>query len=257
MLNYIKSECYRAFHSKRVYLTAGLMAGLIFLYHVVLYLFQRYTPTFRYGTTSFSFSYLVSTPMVYCYLAFLIVAVLYESDAKNGTHKNSVAFGISRTSLFIGKCATSLITALIILISTLAVYLASAFLLLEHTGPVTVADLFLEIPAVSLVAVSALILGVFFLEFFDKTTTAILTWFVIMLFLPKIILYLSMKLTFLWPVALWLPANFFSVEMYVNMENCMTVWDTAAGMMKCLICGGVSILLFGLISILCLRRKEF
>ncbi|MCI8482972.1 MAG: ABC transporter permease [Lachnospiraceae bacterium] len=256
MLNYIKSECYRAFHSKIVYITAGLLAGLVLLYHMILYLFQRYTPGFRYGTTSFSFSNLVSSPMIYCYLAFLIVAVLYESNNKNGTHKNSVAFGISRTSLFIGKCTTSLITAFIILISTLAVYLISAFLLLEQKGPVTVTDLFLEIPAVSLVAVSALILGVFFLEFFDKTTTAILTWFVIMLFLPKIILYLGMKIDFLWPIALWLPANFFSVEMYVNMENCMTVWDTVEGMMKCLICGGVSVLLFGTVSIFSLGKKE-
>lgn len=256
MLNYIKSECYRALHTRSLYLLLGIFAGLTALFNLVLYLFTAYTPNFRYGTTSFSYSNLVSQPMLYCIAACIVVSVLYEGDSRNGTRKNSIAYGISRTSMFLGKCVVSLIVSLIILIPIMAVYLGSAVVFLEETGPVTVQDMLMEIPGVSLIALSALILAILLLELFDKTILGLIVWYAILFAIPKLIFILSMKLSFLTPLALWLPVNFFSAEMTVNLTTCSTIWQTAAGMAKCLLAGTAGILLFGASGVLLLRKKD-
>lgn len=260
MTNYIKSECYRTLHTKWVYGAGIILSGLTILFHLVIWLFTTFTPNFRYHTTSFSYSNLVSQPMLYCILAFVIAAILYEGERRNGTQKNTIAYGISRTSIFLGKCIVSLITALALLIPVMAVYIGSASLLLSQDGPVKLQDLLLEIPAVSLVAVSSLILAIFVMEVFERNIIGILVWYLILFGIPKILFLLSIKLHFLYSVAFWLPANFFnngySPQMVVNMSECTTIWDTPFGMAKCLVAGIVGILLFGVCGIFILRKKD-
>lgn len=260
MTNYIKSECYRIFHTKPIYLTALTLSGLTFLFNLVLWLFHRFDPEFRYATTSFSYSNLVSQPMFYCIAAFAIAAILYEGETRNGTQKNSIAYGISRTSLFLGKCLISLFASFLALIPVMAVYAGSTALLLPQQGPVTLQDLLMEIPAVSLVAVSAAVLGIFLLELFEQSIFGILVWYLILFGIPKVLFLLSIKLEFLQPAALWLPANFFEdlahPGMQVTTTTCITVWDTGAGMAKCLTAGAIGTLLFGLWAIATLRKKD-
>ena len=51
MLNYIKSEFYRIFHSKELYLLTGIFAALLAAYNIILYFAQRSLPGFLYGNT--------------------------------------------------------------------------------------------------------------------------------------------------------------------------------------------------------------
>lgn len=259
MLNYIKSELYRAFHSSEIRETAIVITGLTFLMNLILYLFSG-MEHFRYGITSFSYSMLVASPMIYCYVAGDVTVMLYEADRRNGTMGNSIACGISRTEIFAGKCIVSLITSLGILMIAMPVYIASATLLLPKAGPVEVKDLLMEIPAVSLVAVAAVILAVVLLEIFHKVLISILVWLGLLVFIPKALLltgmYLSDQSDILLNIARWLPANFFSVEMQVNMSKCITVWSVPEGMAKCLISGGLGMLVFGAVGVLLLRRKD-
>lgn len=260
MANYIKSECYRAIHTKWVYGITALLAGLTILFNVVIWLLTAFDPEFRYGTSSYSFSNLVAEPMAYCIVAFLIAAILYEGERRNGTRKNSISNGISRTSLFLGKCFVSLAVSLAILIPVMAAYIGSGLLLLPQKGPVTVQDMLLEIPAVSLVAVSSLVLGILMLEIFERTVVGILAWYVIMFGIPKVLYLLSFKLAFLYPVALWMPANFFnnfsSPYMAVRMGECSVIWDTVPGMARCLAAGGAGVLLFGVCGVCILRKRD-
>lgn len=260
MTNYIKSECYRTLRTKWVYGIAAILSGLILLYHLAVWLLAAFTPDFRYGTASFSYSNLVSQPMIYCLAAFLITAVLYEGEHRYGTCKNAVAYGISRTNIFLGKCIVSLAACFAILVPVMAVYITSASLFLPKGGPVTLLDLLMEIPAVSLVAVSALVLGVFVLEMFDRNIIGILVWYLILFGIPKVLFLLSMKLEFLSSAAFWMPANFFSnafsPQMAVRMSECSVIWDTPLGMAKCLAAGAIGIFLFGILGILALRKKD-
>lgn len=239
-----------------VYATAGILAMLILFANLVLYWFQKYTINFPYGTTSYSFSNIVAEPMLYCYIAFVIVAILYEGDKRYGSQKNSIAYGIPRTKIFAGKCIVSLFTALAILFAVMTVYISSAMLLLEHKGPVDVKDMLMEVPAISLIAVSAVILSVIVLEYFDKSITGIIICFFIFSVIPKVLFYMGMKIDFLMNIAMWLPHNFFTTEMNVNMSQCITIWDTAAGMAKCLISGAAGIVIFSIAGVTLLRKKD-
>ncbi len=259
MLNYIKSELYRSLRSRQIR-EFMFVAGILVLFMNLVLFFMKGQEGFRYSGTSFSFSMIVSMPMVYSYVAADIAAMLYEGDGRNGVRGNSIACGISRLEIFAGKCIVSLVTALAILAVVLPVYILSAFALLEHTEPVVVSDMLMELPAAVLPALSALILAVLLLELFDKTVFAILSWLGIVVLVPKALLLAGMALgeksRFLLEFAMWLPENFFSVGMRVNMSECAPIWDTAEGMARCLVSGTVWMLFFGAAGVLLLRRKE-
>lgn len=259
MLNYIKSELYRAGHSKEIHGAAMGLLGMIFFMNLILGLMKR-LEHFRYGITSFSYSMVVSMPMLYCYVAFCVAIMLYEGDRRNGTLGNSVSYGLSRLEIFLGKCTVAFVTSLALLALALPVYIGSAVLLLDNAGPTTVREFLTEIPAVSLVALAALCFGVLLLETCDKLLHGMLLWLAVMVFLPKILLlaglYFSDTSETLLNIALWLPVNFFSQGVQVNMSQCSVLWSTPEGMGRCLIAGGTGILVIGVMAVLALRKKE-
>ncbi len=259
MLNYIKSELYRAGHSKEIHGAAMGLLGMIFFMNLILGLMKR-LDHFRYGTTSFSYSMVVSMPMLYCYVAFYVAIMLYEGDRRNGTLGNSVSYGLSRLEIFIGKCMVAFAASLALLSLALPVYIGSAVLLLDNAGPTTVREFLTEIPAVSLVALAALFFGILLLEICDKLLHWILLWLAVMVFLPKILLlaglYFSERFELLLEIALWLPVNFFSQGVQVNMSRCSVLWSTPGGMGRCLIAGGAGILVVAVAAVLALRKKE-
>lgn len=259
MLNYMKSELYRARHSAEIRGTAIGLLGLILFMNLILSIMSG-LPHFHYGITSFSYSMLVSMPMLYCYVAGDVAVMLYESDKRNGTLGNSIAYGISRTRIFFGKCIVTFLTSLFLLLLALPAYILSAMLLLEEAGPTVVWDMLAEVPAVSLIATAALILANVLLELFDNSFFSVLAWLAILVIVPKILLLAGMGMSsgseFLLDVAMWMPANFLSAGMQVNMSQCITVWDTAEGMAKCLLSGAAGILAFSAAGVLLLRKRE-
>lgn len=258
MLNYIKSELYRALHSKEIHGTAIGLLAIILSMNLVLFLMKD-VEHFRYGSASFSYSMLVSVPMMYCYVAADVAVMLYESDRRNGTMGNSIAHGISRMQLFAGKCIVCFTVSLILLAAALPVYIGSASLL-HAQGPTTAQDMLLEIPAMSLIATGSLILAVVLLDLFQNSFFSVLTWLTVMLLLPKLLLFAGMLLPFggdaLMDAAMWMPANFIPAGTRVNMSECVTIWDTGAGMARCLISGAAGILVFGLAGVLLLRKRD-
>ena len=259
MLNYIKSELYRAAHSKELRgAFIGLLAIILFL-NLTLFLMKD-VEHFRYGSSSFSYSMLVSVPMMYCYVAADVAAMLYESDRRNGTMGNSIAYGISRMQLLVGKCVVCFVASLVMLAVALPLYIGCAELLLHATGPTTIQDMLLEVPAMSLIATGSLILAVVLLDFFENSFFSVLAWLTVMLFLPKILLFAGIVLPFggdvLMDVAMWMPTNFIPAGTNVNMTECATIWDTGAGMARCLISGTAGILVFSAAGVLLLRKKD-
>ncbi len=258
MLNYVKSELYRVWRIRIVLTMAGTFSALVLLLNFALFLLKD-QEHFRYGITSFSFSILVAQPMLYCYVAADVAASLYEGDRRKGAERNSIAGGISRMEIFAGKCLVSFLTALAILVLVLPVYIGSAVALLDPAGPTAVEDVLMELPAVALSGIASIILAVFLLEYIDKSLVAILTWVGIMIVLPKMFLLAGMLLgtgdDILTRIAMWMPQNFF-MDMEVTMSRCAPIWDTAAGMGKCVIAGAAGILLFSLGAAVLLRKKE-
>lgn len=258
MMNYIKSEFYRVSRDKGIYCFITILAALSLLFNGILAFFEKKDgASFPYATTSYSYSNLVANPMMFCIMGAVVGIILYEGNKKNGNVKNTIAFGISRTKIFAGECIVATVTAVVSLIVVLSVYIVSASMLLKHTGPVSLNDLITEIPAVFLLAVASLISGIVCIEAFEKNSTGIITWIVVWFLIPKIFFYLGLRIDVVYRIAMWMPDNFFGISgMIVNMSQCITAWETAQGMAKCIIAGISGIIIFVIGGITLLRKRD-
>ncbi len=72
MVNYMKSEFYRIFHDRTIYLLTAVITGLAVFVNVVLYLFEVNTTNFPYGNVRFSFINLI-TGMPIFYIGAMLV----------------------------------------------------------------------------------------------------------------------------------------------------------------------------------------
>lgn len=253
MLNYIKSEICRVTHTKEMYLTTGILASLAVLLQVLLYFFGG-----PYRNTSFSYSNLVSSPMLFGFMGGMVVIFLYEGGRRNGNLKNTVAAGVPRTKIFAGQCVVALLAATVVMVVVVAVWILGAEMLLPKEGPVQLSDLLMEIPMVYLIAAAGLVSGVLFLEFFDKSGTSILVWLSVWIFVPKLLMYLGFRFDMVYDLALWMPANFFDITngANVNTRECLTAWDTAEGAARCLISGLAGTAVFGILGMKLLKKRD-
>lgn len=252
MMNYIKSEFYRVTRTGSIYLLTGILVLLTLTLNFCLYFFSA-----RYTTSSFSYSFLVSNPMVFGSMGAVIGFLLYEGNKRDGNLKNTVSFGISRTAVFLGECIVSVATSVLVMVIVLGVWIGSVLVLLPQTGPVTLNDVLSEVPAVFLIAAACIISALVCVNFFEKASVGIMVWLVIWFLTDKVILYLGMRFAFFYRIAMWLPGNFFGInQQHVNLSQCITVWDTPDGMLKCLISGIAGTLIFTLSGIALLRKRE-
>lgn len=161
MRNYIKSEFYRLFHSKMIYLFTFVLSLSGLLINILLCMMGS-DSHFQYNTLSFSLSNLVANPMLFLFMAMLFTMLCYEGEQKLGTLKNPLAYGISFMKIFFGKTIVVITGATLSMLTILSVYIG----LLKHSGPVSLMDIIIEVPAVFLLAVAAILSTIFFSSFF-------------------------------------------------------------------------------------------
>lgn len=245
MLNYTKSELYRIVHGRELYLFTGVLCAIVLLSSVLLWAMAS-TPDFPYATVRFSLSNLISMLPSLFLLAGLLVWVLFADDRKDGTFKNAVADGCSRRGLFVGKCLVSTGLGLASMTVILAVYVGSAVLLLE--GPADAVPILLKGVAAALpFTVACVVLGVAVCSVLPKTSAAFLVWLAIVAIVPSALHAVGMVVEPVGALASWLPYNFFSNEVAINQSGLAEfLWDTPAGLAKCLIAGFAGVAVFGI-----------
>lgn len=101
MINYIKSENYRLLRKKSLYITSVICYLLITAAAFVLYLSQKYDPSFPYGTSMFFYSNVFGFGLLILIVAFLFNLALTGKDSS--LIKQSVSFGVSRNTIFWSK----------------------------------------------------------------------------------------------------------------------------------------------------------
>lgn len=256
MLNYIKSEFYRVFHGREVYLFTGVCAALTVLFNLILYLFKTFTPDFPYGSIRYSLNQLSSSMEILSYAGACLATFLFAEEHKSGTLKNTISFGISRNQFFTGKCIVCSVASLFSMIVILFFYFGSAYLLLEDTGGITVMDRLRGVVANLPMAFAAVILTSAFLCMFKKEMVMMAWWFVIMAIVPIVTFFLGLKIDWLNKAAEWMPRNYLNMEVQINSSQYQALWDTSEGMAKCLIAGFIGIIVFYLIGFIGFRKKE-
>lgn len=256
MLNYMKSEFYRIIHGRQIYgFTAALSAAAI-LFNIILYLFNRFDPNFPYGNIWFSMNNLTGSMTVVFMGGLALASILFADEHKNGTLKNAISFGISRGQFFTGKCIVCGVVCILSMLVILTAFMGSAYLLLDGAGDVTlfsrIKGVMVNIPA----AYASVILAVAFLCMFKKDVTAIIWWIGIMWAVPTFCFYMGLKIDWLGSIAEWMPWNYLKFEVAVNMSQYQCLWDTSQGLAKCLIAGGIGIIVFYIGGRIAFRKKE-
>lgn len=273
MLNYIKSECYRISHRPTLYVTTAILCALI----IAGIVFLAYFGWDQYGLdlarTGYAYSMLISSPLIYMFMAVVIPALIYNSVHKHGDVKNTIAGGLSRVQIFAGKCITSLIAATIVLAIVLSVWIASAELLLAPGGPFSACDLLLEVPAIYLIAAANVITILLFFEIFKRELLVGFAWSVIWLILPTVLSALGMHFDILASIANWMPYQFLknaadvstlasgtsgNISWSINASEPVgtVLWYTSEGLCKCLLSGAIGVAVFSLSGWLILRRRD-
>lgn len=256
MLNYIKSECYRIIHGKEFYFFTFILAGLTLAMNLVLYLFNSSVSDFPYGIVRYSLNMLTDSMGALFICGSLLVTFLFSDEYKNGTLKNTVSYGVPRSVVFIGKCVVSTMFALISMLVILLVYISSAFILLPGQVALPLQQMQRGILVNMPMAVASIILAVGLLCIAKKDTLAALVWAAIMIGIPTVCFYLGLKLEIANKIAEWMPWNYLKYQVTADMGTYDCLWNTGEGVAKCMISGGIGILVFLIIGIVGFRKKE-
>ena len=257
MLNYMKSEWYRITHSPTMYVFTGIMACLSFLLNIILWVLNKYEPGFPYGTVAFSLSNLTANLSILCFVGGILVSLLLSGERRNGVLKNSIAFGISREEIFVGKCIISAVVSVCSLIVILIAYVGSAVLLLEPgIEPDAVGITLRGIACVLAIAVASEILLIAFYSFLEKEAIAATAWYLIVAGLPRIFAIIGLKSEICRRIAAWMPYNFLGSEVQVNMSGWNCLWETPEGVAKCLISGMAGVIVFLIFGLAISKKQE-
>lgn len=256
MRNYIKSEWYRIFHSKEIYVITAVCSGLLLLLNIVMVLMAAYDKGFPWANVRFAFNNLTANLNVMLLMAVLIVYILFANERQNGTLKNAVAYGISRKEIFLGKCLVCTGAAVLSLIVILAVLIISSILMLDAPVALPLEKMLCGVGAVLPCAVFSLILGVVLHDFISKEVVGGLLWYAILFFIPKIIALLGLKYEVMRRIGRWLPGNFLSSEVIANTTQYQCLWDTPEGLFRCVFAGAAGIVIFGLMGLWLAEKQE-
>ena len=256
MLNYVKSEWYRIAHGRELYLLTSTLCAVVLAANVILYAMTFVDDTFPYATVKFSLSNLLGMLTLLFALAGLLVALLYADDRKNGTLKNAIVHGCSRTSLFVGKCLVSLGAGLICMALVLVVYIASAVILLEGPIDEPIAMLLTAIVAALPSIVAVVVLAVGLDGFFPKTTGAVVAFIVIVFAIPQVLALIGLRVEPVAAFAQWLPSTIFGSEVNEVFAGGQLPWDKPFGWGRCLLSGVLGAMLFAAVGLRRARKTE-
>lgn len=255
MLNCIKSEFYRIFHTKSVYLMTGVCLMVVLCFNVVLWLMATFTTDFRWATTKYAFSVLEGDMHIPLYLSAVMGSLVAADELKHRTINNSVAFGITREQMYLSKIIVGMAVSALCLLVTEAGLIGSGYLLLENSGAAYTLSLLKGTAA----CIPAWIAGmVAFISLYYVTGSGgagIWSWLLVMVAVPAVVRVLGMRFELCEKLASWM---LFTIVSYVvpNEEWLTYSWSTTAGFLKCQEAGLIGTALFITLGILAVRRRE-
>lgn len=256
MLNYIRSECYRITHSRSFYTCTGILCGIVLLMHAALMIGAALTPDFKYNTFRFSLNNFTGQPFIMVILSVSIAGTLFNEDRKSGILKTTIAYGISRETILIGKCIVSLLTSLLLLLIVLVFYVVCAYITMPAPEPEPLRQMLLAIAASLPSAIASLIFGNVIFMLCRKEMTAVLWWILLFYGIPMTCFFIGLKFELFERISEWMPYIFLRMGAGVSMNTYNSIWNTAGGMLHCIAAGTIGSVIFLIWGILRLRRLE-
>lgn len=256
MTNCIKSEFYRVFHTKMVYMLTGACMLVVLFFNVVLWVMATFTADFPWATTKYAFSTLEADMHIPLFLSAVMGSVVTADELKHRTINNSIAFGLSRRQIYLSKVIVGIAASAVCLLATEAVLIGSGYLLLENSGSVYTLSLLKGTAACIPAWTAGMVAFISLYYATGKESGGIWSWILIIVAIPTIVSALGLKFDLCARLASWL---LYSMVSYVvpNEEWLTYSWSTAAGFLKCWEAGVIGMSLFIVLGILAIRRREF
>ena len=252
MMNYIKSELYRSLKNRNLKIMMAIFLGLMTAMVLVLYYYRVTDPNFNYANTRFTMGMIYTSMTMMMLLTMVISALIDDSEYKNHTIKHSVAFGIDRKIIFLGKFLVQVLVCIVVYVVILAYLIGISYLFLKHSNVDEIATLV----RISLGCLTCLIAGltisyVFIMIHENQMIGA--TWgIVIIVGLPIICNLLGRKVEIVGKIGDLLPYNLVADAGKVVSSNGT---DFGAAVSTSII-GAVWTLAFLLIGIMTFQKKE-
>lgn len=255
MLNYLKSEFYRVFIDKTIYVLAGCCLLIVLLLNGVLWYMANFTEGFPYATTKFAFSMLEGDMHVPLFLAALMGGVIVADELKLRTINNSVAFGCSRAQIYLSKIIVGIAASALCLIVTEAGLIASGYLLLENSDAAYTMSLLRGTAACIPAWIAGMTAAISLYYVSGSRSASIWSWLLIMVAVPSVVTLLGYKFAFCAKLASWLLYPMVSATS-MGDEWIVYSWSTTAGFLKCQEAGIIGTSLFLALGIAAIRRRE-
>lgn len=256
MLNYIKSEFYRIFHSKEVYRLTGIFAILLAAYNVILYFAQRYLEGFTYGNTRHTYIMIDASMGVFFYIIIIICSSLDGSSIKN--LKNSVGYGVDRKVIFFGRIIAQSIVCIVMYLGLMGFYYVLGKELLEDSGK-QISDMFVRSTFVCIpMLLGALVIYHCCILWCKNTINAAVIMIVILDIIPRITDILAYKFQQIKGFSNMLMHNLMQVQLIETASGYDRVysWQTTEGVIRCIIAGVCAIVIFSVLGIKSFQKKE-
>lgn len=257
MLNYLKSELYRLFHSLGLYLFIGICSLCAISFNCILWALDITTTNFPWATIKFSFSTLDTNMSVVMLLTAALASIIVVDEFKLRTLNNSVAFGISRTKIYISKLLITLLGCFLSLFIIEGLFIGSGYLLLDTSNSHALTNLLTATVACipSFIAAFTAFITIYFI--LGSMTSAIWNWIGFILGIPMITSILGLKFQFFEWLDSWLIYSVTASCTFDEQSNSLVyLWSSTEGMLHCLLAGFLGTIVFLIIGILKFRKKS-
>ena len=134
MINYLKSEGYRVLRMKSVYMIPLFVLGLLLFMLGLTWLTALGDPKFLYNNTQFIYRFSQGSLVFLIFIIPFLVNTMFADEYKNGTFKNTLAYGVSRITLYFGKLIMVTLVSMVMSVIILLVFIPSVELLMENSG---------------------------------------------------------------------------------------------------------------------------
>lgn len=256
MLNYIKSEFYRIFHSKEVYLLTGIFAALLAAYNIILYFVQRSLPGFLYGNTHHAYIMIDASMGMFFYVIIIICSSLDGSSLKN--LKNSVGYGVDRKVIFLGRVITQAIICVVMYLGLMGFYYILGKALLEDSGR-EISEMFVRSTFVCIpMLLGALVLYHCCILWSNNTIISAVIMILILDIIPRGIDVIAYKFPQIRGFSNMLMRNLMQVQLVETATGYDRVygWQTTEGVIRCIVAGVCAIVIFSVLGIKSMQKKE-
>jgi hypothetical protein len=255
MINYLKSECYRILHYKWTYLFILICSALLVSMNVLLSIVKLNDANFPYATTQFAFSFVYGSMLVIFLLCMAVSGFIFGNEYSNHTMKNSISYGITRGTVFIGKLLVQILYSIVAFSIIIGIFVASSYLLLKHSD-VNYLFTLLETSFICLpLFLSALAVTNCFLFVIENNGGATAACCGIMLFLPLVSNLLGMKFMIFKNLSKVLPYNMINAISF-QQNKIQLLWSGTQGICNYWIIGIAELIMFTLLGYILIYKKE-